>query len=178
VIRVLEKTIGGHTYRVSQLGAKSGRIMLLRLIKLVGSGAAAGISSLGSGAAKSIEDLIARGSGDAINELLHRLDEGEVSSILDELAKHTSVVIVEGKESREPLLSDVFDIHFAGAYDEMLAWARFALEVNFGSFFAGSSGFGSAIKSLLLKVKSLSKSPDTSTGTSGASRPVNASAPG
>lgn len=171
MIRTVEKTIGSHTYAVSQLGALSGRKMLLRLIKLVGSGAAAGISSLGSGVAKSIEEIIARGSGDALLELLQRLDEAEVASILDELARSTRVKL---SADTEPLLSEIFDMHFAGRYDDMLAWARFALEVNFASFFGGSSGFGSALKSLLQKVKSALQSRKGSTGTSGESSAQNA----
>ncbi len=175
MIQTRECKIGAHTYRVSQLGAKAGRSMLLRLIKLIGSGAAAGISSLGSGAAASVEELIARGSGEAFAELLSRLNETEVNAILDELAKHTHVLV---DAQHEPVLFEIFDLHFAGAYDEMLAWARFALEVNFASFFVGSSGFGSAIKSLLERVKSLSKSPPTSTGTSGGSPAATGSAAG
>ncbi len=175
MISTRERKIGAHTYRVSQLGAKAGRSMLLRLIKMVGAGAAAGISGLGYGAAASVEELIARGSGDAIGELLKRLEETEVNAILDELAKHTEVIV---DDKHAPVLFEIFDMHFAGAYDEMIAWARFALEVNFASFFAGSSGFGSAIKNLLAKAKSLSTSPSTSTGTSGGSPAATGSAAG
>jgi hypothetical protein len=52
-------------------------------------------------------------------------------------ADSTDVVIHDDKGKREPQLSKIFDLHFAGKYDEMLAWLIFCVEVNFGSFFDG-----------------------------------------
>lgn len=39
---------------------------------------------------------------------------------------------------KEPVLSSIFDAHFAGMYDDMIDWVKFCLKANFPSFFQGS----------------------------------------
>jgi len=50
-------------------------------------------------------------------------------------------------EGRWPNLKDIFDAHFAGEYEELIGWLKFAIEVNFGSFFqkAGAKMQASAL---------------------------------
>ena len=158
-----ERTIGEHTYRVSQFGAKHGRGMLVRLVKLAGPSLGAALSALAQGKLSEFEAALAYALSQGVFELSERLNADEFSSVLDDFAKHTVVVIGD----KEPRLSDVFDQHFAGRYDAMLQWAGFVVECNYGSFFVGSNGAG--LLSRLRAVLSASPSPSTSTGTSSAS---------
>ena len=167
-----EKRIGAHTYRVTQLGAKAGRNVLVRLVKLGGPGVGALVGGIGRGGKEGTADsALALGVGDALHALSLRLREDEVGALMDEFALHTVVVKPADIELR---LSDIFDDHFAGRYDEMLAWTRFCMEVNFSSFFVGSSA--SATLGKLWKMLSALPSPPTSTGTSGESPAASASA--
>jgi hypothetical protein len=171
-IEYREKRIGECTYRVTQFGAKQGRGLLTRIVKLLGPSLGALLSSLAQGKHQEVEAALAAGIGQGFYELAERLTEAEVGSVLDDFAKQTVLVLGD----REPRLSDMFDQHFAGRYDEMLGWAAFCLEVNFGSFFAGSSS-GAGLLARIRTVLSASPSPSTSTGTSTASHAVNATAP-
>lgn len=135
-IETRETTIGSTTYLVTQLPAKKGQALLVRLVKLLGPGVGSFVGGLGRGA-EEVDAALALGVGDAIHDLAARLTEQEVSSVLDELARHT--VVVQSSEIHLRL-SDIYDDHFAGAYHEMLAWARFSLEANYRGFFAGQSG--------------------------------------
>ena len=168
-IEALERRIGAHTYRVTHLPSKKGRSMLVRLVKMAGPGLGSFVGGVGraSGGASNTETALALGVGEALHDISARLDEHELAAVMDELALYTVVVQSAEVELR---LSDIFDDHFAGRYDEMLAWARFCLEVNFRSFFAGSSGNGPLVR--LWKVLSALQSPLTSTGTSTGSRPA------
>lgn len=158
-----DKVIGATRYRVTQLGAKKGREMLVRLVKLAGPGLAAGLAGLSKADGKDTEAPMARALSDALYDLATRLTVEEFNGITDELAKHTTIVLGD----LEPRLSDKFDDHFSGKYDEMLRWAAFALEVNFKSFFVGSGGGGGLMTRLsALMTAPPSPSPTTSTGTS------------
>lgn len=160
---VRERRIGSHTYRVTQFGAKQGRALFVRILKLAGPSLSAALSSIAQGKPGAFEAVIAVGLSQGFYEFAARITEDEVGSVLDDCAKHTVVVIGE----KEPRLSDIFDQHFAGRYDEMLSWAAFVLECNYGSFFVGSNGAG--LLSRFRAVLSASPSPSTSTGTSNAS---------
>ncbi len=163
-IETREKLIGQHRYKVTQLGAKQGRGLLVRLTKLAGPGIGAFVGGLGARKSADTDSAIAMGISQALYDLATRITEDEVGAILDDLAKNTVIVLGD----REPRLSDIFDGHFAGRYDEMIKWAAFCLEVNYHSFFAGSGG-SSGLWSRLQMLLSASPSPSTSTGTSTAS---------
>jgi hypothetical protein len=166
-IETRERRIGDHTYRVTQFGAKQGRAMLVRLVKLGGPGVGSFVGGVGRGDA--MESALALGVGDALHDLAGRLNEAEIASMMDEFAKFTVLVQSADVELR---LSDILDDHFAGAYDEMLQWVRFALEVNFASFFVGTKGGGAFQR--LWKMAQAWSSQRTSTGTSTGSQPANA----
>jgi hypothetical protein len=167
-IEYREKRIGPHLYRVTMLGAKAGRAMLVRLVKLGGPGV--GSFAIGVGRnATSVDSALALGVGEALHDMASRLNESEVGAMMDEFALQTVVVQSADIELR---LSDIFDDHFAGRYDLMLQWARFCMEVNFASFFGGSGSGGPLAK--LWKALSALQSPPASTGTSTASPPANA----
>jgi hypothetical protein len=57
-------------------------------------------------------------------------------------AKATRVQIAE----KRPILADVFDVHFAGHYFEMVQWLSFCLGLNFGPFFSQVQAQGEKIK--------------------------------
>jgi len=171
-IEAREERIGEYTYRVTQFGAKQGRGLLVRLLKLAGPSLGAALSSLAQGQHKEVEAALAAGLSQGLYELAERLTESEVGSMLDDFAKQTVIVLGD----REPRLSDVFDAHFAGRYDEMLLWAKFCLEVNYASFFGGSNG-ERGLAGRILTVLSASPSPSASTGTSTASPPARGTVP-
>jgi hypothetical protein len=166
-IETRERTIGEHTYRVTQLGTKRGSAMLVKLVKLLGPGCGSFIGGLGrapSGNSGEWESALALGLGDALHDLATRLDEAQFAAVCDEFAKQTAVVL---SAELEPRLSDIFDDHFAGKYDVMLRWLRFCMEINFSSFFgAGSTTSSTNALMNLLKGLSASRFRPVSTGTS------------
>lgn len=100
------RTIGENTYIVAQLGALKGRTVFAKLLKVAG-------------------PLMAGGDLSAVS---HIPDEA-LGEFCDAFASCTQVKIGD----KQPNLSDIFDVHFAGCYDEMLAWLGFCIELNFGS---------------------------------------------
>jgi hypothetical protein len=108
-----EKTIGVHTYRVTQLGALTGRKVFARMLKTLGPLASSG----GADLSKAVGNL-----------------EEDFEYLCDTFAKTTSV---SGGEfgAKAPQLDTIFDAHFVGRYEDMIAWLVFALEANFGGFF-------------------------------------------
>lgn len=162
-IEAKERRIGAHQYRITQLPAKRGRAMLVRFVRLFGPGAGAFVGGLGRGKA-GFDSALGVGIADALMDLCTRMNDEDVAAICDEFSQYTMVVQSRDVELQ---LSKVFDDHFAGRYDEMLAWLRACCEVNFASFF-GASGGGAPLTKLM---ELLSKwQPQTaSTGTSTAS---------
>jgi len=167
-IEVREITIGEHTYYVTQLGTKSGLRKLVQMAKMLGPGMGAFVGGVGRGNQGDLESALAQGFGEAVHEMAVRLDEVQISALVDEFAKNTTVRV---SDELQPRLSDIFDDHFAGRYDAMVRWLRFCWEINFSSFLGGSAG-----RSLsgLWKMFLASQSRPTSTGTSTASQPAGA----
>lgn len=171
---VKEKVIAGTRYKVTLLGAKQGRGMLVRLVKLLGPATAAFVE--GTLHAKGgLTASVATGAADAIREITTRITEAEFASLSDELAKYTAVCI---DNEHEPQLDRIFEEHFVGRYDVLLQWFAFSLEANFSSFLGG---YGSADSKTLAQrlqtlIASLSISPTESTGTSTESPPASTTA--
>lgn len=129
MIKTSEHRIGNHTYRITQLPVSKGRPLLVRLTRVLGPVVA---ELLRDG-----EKLSEAGAGavaGAIRELATRLTDEDLSYVCDALAEHTEVSMGDGKWVR---LSGVFELHFAGAYDEMLKWIGAGIEANYRSFFSG-----------------------------------------
>jgi hypothetical protein len=145
-------TVDGREYLLFQLGAKSGRKVMVRLTKVLGG--AAGELAQGEGFD---EETIAR----FIRSVAQQLNEVDFEYVCDIFAKSTRVV--EGE--RQPMLSDVFDEHFAGRYYGMVKWLGECLAFNFSDFLGGS-GPGSLLAGLAGKGPA-SPSPKSSTGSSG-----------
>lgn len=116
------KQIGRYTYEVTQLGALKGRKVATRLAKL-------------------LPALIEAKESGILAGLLDGVDESLVEYVCDAISPNTVVVLSDGKK---PRLSDIFDVHFAGEYDELIGWLQFAIEVNFSSFFRVSPSKGTS----------------------------------
>lgn len=113
-----KKQIGRHTYHVTQLGARDGARTLARLAKLLGPAFAA----MSDGR-----------EAEALSSLTERIGPDDLDTMIDVFAPCTRVDLA----GKMPLLSDIFDAHFIGLYDEMLGWLVFAVQVNFSSIFGG-----------------------------------------
>lgn len=109
-----QKVVEGTTYTVTQLGAVTGRKVLLRLMKVYG---------------------VAVSSPDPIPALLSALTDEDLTFVCDEFAKY-STYCTSADPSKSPELAQMFDFHFAGNYSNMLTWLAFCVEVNYGSFLA------------------------------------------
>jgi hypothetical protein len=164
-IEAKERRIGASHYRITQLPAKRGRAMLVRFVRLLGPGAGAFVGGLGRGKA-SLDAALGIGIADGLHDLCTRLNDEDLSAICDEFATYT--VVIQSRDI-ELQLSKVFDDHFAGRYDEMLAWLRACCEVNFSSFF-GASSVGDPLAKLMQVLSKWQPQP-ASTGTSTVSPP-------
>lgn len=148
--------IDGFTYSIQQLGAKEGRIVLARILRIVGGAIAAGAAG-GEG-----ESNVTA----AVGKLVESLPDAEVNFLCDTFAKGTQVS-AEDTPDKVVLMKDVFDDHFAGRYGAMVKWLMAALETNFGSFL---DGLGLDVEALKEKAKAaMSGSPASPTPPSGAS---------
>ena len=103
-------TIGEHTYHVTQMGAIQGRDTLARLIAVAG-------------------PML----GDESGKGLAHLKPEDLQRLSDDFAKLTEVELPDGKR---PMLSNIFDAHFVGRYDEMFEWLTHCIRINFSSFFS------------------------------------------
>lgn len=169
-IEAREIRIGATAYRVAQLPTSRGTALLVRIVKLLGPGVGSFVGGIGRSETAETDSAIALGIGDALHDLAARLNEAEVAGVLAEFAKQTTVIVSEEIELR---LHDVYEDHFAGRYDELIAWARFCLEVNYQSFFGGKSGSAKPLAQLMKLLQAL-RSPNMSTGPSTASPAANA----
>jgi hypothetical protein len=112
-----ESIINGITFKVTQLGFAEGMELLTTLGRIIGP-AISDPKKVSSSAA-------------IIGDIISRLSFAELFSITDKLAKTTRI---EREPGRWPVLEPEVDL--AGNYDLTLRWLKFALEVNFGDFFA------------------------------------------
>jgi hypothetical protein len=151
------RTIGEHTYRVTQLTALKSRALFVRLVKLLGP---AVVTVIGSGVNVNRAQL-----GGLLSELFTRLSDDELAYFCNVLGACTEVLGPGGAVVIDS--PAMIDVHFAGRLLDMFKWLRFALEVQFSDFLsaakatlaAGSTAQGTAP----------SASPSASTGTFGVS---------
>lgn len=160
-IEAKERRIGATTYRITQLPTKRGRALLVRFVRLFGPGAGAFVGGLGR-ARSGFDGAVGLGIADAMHDLCTRLNDEDLGVICDEFAQFTVVIVSRDVERR---MVDVFDDHFAGKYDELLAWLRACCEVNFSSFFAVSSLAGGLPRLMELLSKWQPQPPSTGTST-------------
>lgn len=118
-----QTTIGEHAYRVAPMPAGKGLAMLTLMARVIGP------------AFQNVETLAAIGGaeGQLIADVCARLEEDQVARLHAAFAEHTLVEKSPGKADFVPL-AGVFDLHFAGDYEALFDWLRFAFRVNFGPF--------------------------------------------
>lgn len=149
-------TIDGVVYTVTQLGAKKGRRIWLKLMQV----AAAPLKEL-SAQKKLDQAAIASALATAIESL----DDETTESLYAAFGETCTVLLPTGNN---PYLKDeVFDQHFAGNYIAMSKWLWECIAFNFASFL-GDTSIGS-MGDLVKAVVSKSASQKDSTGSSGAS---------
>lgn len=153
------KEIGdrGYTYHVTELPAKKGRALLVRLIKTLGpvfgqliSGMkpqgpkAPKLPSPANKAGAALASINGQAISRALAELASRLTEAELEHVCLVLGEHTEISDQENPDNRKKLTPGAQEFHFAGRYLEMFEWIGFGLEVNYADFFSGSQ-IGNAI---------------------------------
>lgn len=133
-----KKTIQGYTVTVGALPAWQSLEVLQQLSKMIGPavarlGTAAGASSLDTpeGNAQALAGL-----GDAITGALTALKPGELVALSKQLLSQTLVLTPDSTEGKEVPILKVFDQVFQGQILLALKIITFAIEVNFGDFFA------------------------------------------
>lgn len=145
-----EKRIGDYTYRVTQLDAIEGSRVFVRFTKTFGPA----LSSLNT---DDFESTV----GSLIAGFTSRLEEKDFEHYCRLFAKLTEVEGGDLEDGASPQLSDIFAVHFAGRYLELVRWLIFCFEVNFRGFFDGAGDL------LRKATASASKSPKASTSSSG-----------
>lgn len=112
------KVIGDFEYEVTQMGAVQGRKVFARLAKTIGP-----LLAASAGAKPDLEKIF--------GDMLGNIEPELVDFVCDSFAPFTTVTMQDGKK---PRLSDIFDMHFAGNYQDMVNWIMFAMQVNFKTF--------------------------------------------
>lgn len=131
-----DRQIGESIYRVHTLGATPSLDLLLELGRMVGPSLGILVDGLESG--KLSEMLSAKLSGDAFGRALEglasRMDTPKVQGMIAKLRAKTEVDVSGGGAFQQ--LAPVYEVHFAGKMSDLFAWFKFALEVQYGDFFA------------------------------------------
>lgn len=126
-LKLEKKRIGRFDYEVKQLGAIAGRDLLVRMSKMLGPA----LGMILSGKASLAQ------AGAALASASQMLEPAELEHFCDVLGRSSSVYVTEaGKPAVKTLDLAYQELHFAGEYAEMFQWIGFAMEVNFGNFFA------------------------------------------
>jgi hypothetical protein len=101
------------------LGAKQGKTVLVRLIRIIG-------------------PAIEAAGNEQIGTLMSALTDAEIDFLCDTFAKTTRVCGTNANgQSVELALDGIFDDHFAGKYDTMLKWLWACLNTNYAAFIEG-----------------------------------------
>ncbi len=173
-----EREIGGRTYRVTQLSPDVGIPFLTSLMQLVGPSLGGFLAGMAD--KDTFDASMLRGASEALYEVARRVTPAEMKRIVDTLAPTTTLVWQEPGEAepREQNLAHAMKAgHFAGEYQHLFAWIRFALEVNYASFFDGAGGLPALIKRAAVILPYLSPSPKASTGSSTESQAADGTIP-
>lgn len=131
-VAMIRKDLDGAVFEITPMGAFKGLRVMERLAKVlgpaVGAAAAGGATMLKPDAAVSAQDALDTISA-ALGKLTEHLDGTTFEWLARELAADTMASTEQGGMVR---LLDVFDLYFAGRYGLLFAWAKAALEVNYG----------------------------------------------
>lgn len=122
-----KKTIDGIEYEVTQLGAKEGRALFVRISKMIGPS----LASLAKADLASLMDSNVAQLAPAIETFVRDVSEEDLDVLCSKFAERSAYR--DGKDW--PELDRNFDDHFAGAYLRMIKWLAFCVEVNYADFF-------------------------------------------
>lgn len=109
------KVIGGDRYAVTQLGARQGQAVALRIMRAVAPAA------------------VAKDAGAAIGLLVQNISESDLEYVTNALASGTLLYLEGGTKGVS--LDSVYDAHFAGRLGVWSEWLVFAVMTNFADFF-------------------------------------------
>jgi hypothetical protein len=123
-----KREIDGVLFEVQQLGFHDGRRLFLRLSKALGPGLAAAAAG-----AKTIADLALV---HAVEKILDGVDDEDVDAFLDAMAPVVRYSIDGGKKWPFLRTQDADDLFAGRMFVRFMPFARFALEVQYGDFFA------------------------------------------
>lgn len=159
-IQTKQFTIDGDTYEITQLGAKQGRKIWLKLVQV----AAAPLKELSTpGTTLSEATLLA-----ALGAAVESLDEQTAEQLYEAFGETCTLQLANGNAPK--LTGVIFDQHFAGRYVPMSKWLWECVRFNFASFLDGTS-IGSltdlAKRATAVVGASRPISPQASTGSSG-----------
>lgn len=124
--------IDGTMFAVSQLPAMRSMRLMHRLAKAVGPA----LLKAAGGKAVSLKELDLSNAGEAAQMLFETFSENDFETLIRELLESATVE----HEGRTIPLMPVFDVVMAGKPGTILKLLKFALEVNYGSFFGGFLG--------------------------------------
>lgn len=157
-VETRETEIGGHKYELTLYGTREGQRVLFRLFKILGP-AAAQLLSQGR-----------QGIAPAITSVVQSASQADLDYLIDEFASKTKVVLTAQTDAGDkPVKVDLkgrYDQEFGRRYGDALAWLIWAITENYSDF------LGDWVKDLFARkslVRSGSKSPQGSTGSSGES---------
>lgn len=146
---VREHVIDGFTYKVEKLGAKVGKRVLARMIRIVG---------------PAIE------AENTLEKLCSSLTDEHLDFLCDTLAAATRFSPEDNPKNVEWLLKDQFDDHFSGRYGAMMKWLKASVETNYVNFFEELGLTPALLEALMKSANPLMSTPPTSpTSPSGAS---------
>lgn len=128
------KTIDGVKYTFYQFNPRLGMKVLVKLAKIFGEP----LGMIGESViSKGFKNVLASEVKELpvskmVNSLVTRLDDSEVTELIDNLCDN---IICDGKN-----LKEIFDVHFQGEYLRLFKVVKAALEVQYGNFFAAILG--------------------------------------
>ncbi len=165
MLEAQKRTIGEHTYEVTQLTAPIGRKLLVRLFKVLGPPIGAALAGLpeGDGDGVATGDLKTKAIGDAVMMLAETLTESELEHLVETLTPTTLYSLEADKWLQ---LKDDNEFHWAGRFLDMFAWIGFCLECNYSDFLGGQTSLAGIASAMSRGNLSPSPSQRTSTGTS------------
>lgn len=128
-LRTEETEIDGRRVSVTVFPGRESIRVWSRIMQLIGPAIGKAVGSLKGGSGLLDAEITPDALGDAVSELVNRLDEVEIEGLILRILKDTRI---DGKEvSRE-----VFDIEFAGSIVTALKIVRFVLETNYSDFWS------------------------------------------
>lgn len=127
MIKTEKRVINGTQYDITTFGGVTGLKHALTLVRYVGPALAGMLGSAGS-----LENLMASKTSDlsiesAVQALVQKLDEQEVSNFIVALVSQTSI-------NGQFIGNDYFNSHFSANYKELFSVLKAVVEVNYGSF--------------------------------------------